>query len=78
MHTIFCQVPTVSHNPLCIPYSNLQRIGCTLTVWEGPSERLPAKVKNASGRLGIFIRKNDGQMLIESAQNSPDLQHYIM
>ena len=26
----------------------------TLVVWEGPTELLLAKVKNASGRIGIF------------------------
>ncbi len=34
--------------------SKLQRLGCTLTKWEGPTELLLAKVKNASGRIGIF------------------------
>ncbi len=35
-------------------YSKLERMGCTLAVWEGPTELLLAKVKNASGRIGIF------------------------
>ncbi len=30
-------------------YSKLQLVGCTLAVWEGPTELLLAKVKNASG-----------------------------
>ncbi len=33
---------------------NMQNMGCTLALWEGPTELLLAKVKNASGRIGIF------------------------
>ena len=31
---------------------------CSSYVWEGPKELLLAKVKNASGRIGIFITKS--------------------
>ncbi len=40
--------------------SVLQRMECTLAVWEGPTKLLLAKVKNASGRIGIFLLQIQG------------------
>ena len=59
MNEIFClwSVSTFSSIQRTLHDSKVQRMGCTLAVWEGLTELLLAKVKIASCRIGIFIRE---------------------
>ncbi len=48
-------------------------MGCTLAAWEGPAELLLAKVKNASGRIGIFLElessiTDQSQMIVSTSK----------
>ncbi len=52
---IFCHaVPVVPCSSQYILQT--EKDGVYMAVWEGPTELLLAKVRNASGRIGIFYR----------------------